>query len=67
MGYNFKRFLFGVKRIMNLHRKYMFNFLTFISRMYLLILQQIFLIFDKFSCLDNALFPSEQTVQVSLY
>jgi hypothetical protein len=62
MGYNFKRLLFGVKRIMNLHRNCVFNFLTFISGVYLLILQQIFLIFDKFSCLDNALFPSEHTV-----
>ena len=36
----------------------MFDFLTVIRRMYILILQQIFLIFEKFSCLDNALFPS---------
>jgi hypothetical protein len=33
---------------MNLHQNYLFNFLTFIRKMFLLILHQIFLIFEKF-------------------
>jgi len=54
--------LLGAENVINLHRKNVFDLLTVITRKYLLILKRIFLISEKFSFRDKALFPSEHTV-----
>jgi hypothetical protein len=48
IGYNFMTRVLGAENVINLHRKNIFDFLTVITRKYLLILKRIFLISEKF-------------------
>ena len=66
IGYNFMTLWLGVKNVINLQWK-MFDYFIVIRRFYLLILKRIFLISEKFSFLDKALFPSEHAVCFSQY